>query len=174
MNQYLKEKLEPYIKLSPFLGIGLVVVGLAAVGIFYMQRGAHIELLGSILKVRTLPIDENSSAAVIDFRFRNPSDYVFKVQSVEVTMTDAKGNAVDGSVISDVDSNSLFAYYPALGQKFNPSLVPRTKIPGRQSMDRMLAVRFEVPEKALQARKSLRIHILEVGGPEADFVEGVK
>jgi hypothetical protein len=174
MNKVLREKLDPYIKLSPFLGIGLVVVALAAVGIFFMQRGAHLELLGSILKVRTLPIEENSSAAVIDFRFRNPSDYVFKVQSVEVTMTDSKGNAIDGSVISDVDSNSLFAYYPALGQKFNPSLIPRTKIQGRESMDRMLAVRFEVPEKTIQQRKGLRIHVVEVGGPEADIVEGQK
>lgn len=174
MNKVLKEKLDPYIKLSPFLGIGLVVVAVAAAGIFFMNRGAHLELLGSILKVRTLPIEENSSAAIIDFRFRNPSDYVFKVQSVEVTMTDAKGNAVDGSVISDVDSNSLFAYYPALGQKFNPSLVPRTKVKGGESMDRMLAVRFEVPEKVLQQRKGVRIHVVEVGGPEADFVEGQK
>ncbi len=70
---------------------------LAAVGIFFMQRGAHLDLLGSILNVRTLPINENSSAAIIDFRFRNPSDYVFKVQRVEVTMTDSKGNVNDGS-----------------------------------------------------------------------------
>ena len=130
MNKVLKEKLEPYIKLAPFLGIGLVVVVLAAAGIFYGNKGAHLELTGSILKVRTMPIEENSSAAIIDFRFRNPSDYVFKVQTVEVTMTDAKGNVVDGSVISEVDSNSLFAYYPALGQKFNPSLLPRTKVKG--------------------------------------------
>src|ERR1039457_4617225 len=128
MYTYMRERLEPYIKLAPFLGIGLVVVVLAGAGIFYMNKGAHLELVGSILKVRTLPIDENSSAVVIDFRFRNPSDYMFKVQTVEVTMTDAKGNAVDGAVISEVDSNGLFAYYPALGQKFNTSLLPRTKV----------------------------------------------
>jgi hypothetical protein len=174
MNKVLREKLDPYIKLSPFLGIGLVVVLVAAVAIYYSNKGAHLELLGSILKVRTLPIEDNSSAAIIDFRFRNPSDYMFKVESVQVTMTDAKGNAIDGSVISDVDSNSLFAYYPALGQKFNPSLIPRTKIQGRETMDRMLAVRFEVPEKVIQQRKGLRIHVVEVGGPQADIVEGQK
>jgi hypothetical protein len=41
-------------------------------------------------------------------------------------------------------------------------------------MDRMLAVRFEVPEKELQQRTGLRIHIDEVGGPQADIVEGQK
>jgi hypothetical protein len=64
------------------------------------------------------------------------------------------------------------AAYARRGCRVNPSLLARTKIPGRQTMDRMLAVRFEVPEKALQARKSLRLHIVEVGGPEADLVEG--
>ena len=174
MYTYMREKLAPYIKLAPFLGIGLVVVVLAGAGIFYMNKGAHLELVGSILKVRTLPIDENSSAVVIDFRFRNPSDYMFKVQTVEVTMTDAKGNAVDGAVISEVDSNGLFAYYPALGQKFNTSLLPRTKVKGGESMDRMLAARFELPEKALKERKGLRVHVVEVAGQEAEFVEGAK
>jgi len=174
MNPYIKEKLDPYIKLAPFLGIGTVIVGLAVTGIFYNQRGAHVELLGSILKVRTLALDENSAAAIIDFRARNPSDYPWVVRTAEVTMTDASGKPYDGSAISEMDATNLFQYFPALGQKFNPSLILRTKIKGGESVDRMLAVRFEVPEKALQARKSLRIHIVELDGPEADIVEGQK
>ncbi len=172
MNQYLKEKLDPYIKLAPFVGIGIVVVALAVVFIFYRQRGAHVELVGSIQKVRTLALDENSSAAFIDFRFRNPSDYPFVVRTVDATMTDANGKVNEGLAISDVDATNLFQYFPALGQKFNPTLIVRTKIKGGESMDRMLAVRFEVPEKVLQQRKGLRIHIVELDGPEADFVEG--
>jgi len=172
MNPVVREKLEPYIKLAPFLGVGLVVVALAVAGIFFVQRGAHVELLGSIQKVRTLELDENSAAAIVDFRVRNPSDYPFVVRTVEVTMVDEKGNVYDGSAIAEVDATRLFQYFPALGQKFNPSLLERTWIKARQSMDRMVAVRFEVPEKALQARKSLRIHIVELDGPEADIVEG--
>jgi hypothetical protein len=172
MNQYLREKLDPYIKLSPFLGIGLVVVAIAVAGIYHMQRGAHVELVGSILKVRTMPLDENSSAAVIDFRFRNPSDYPFVVRTVESTLTGADGKSYEGMVISEVDSASLFQASPAMGQKFNPSLILRTRIGPRTTMDRMLAVRFEVPEKALDERKNLRIRIVEVDGPVADLVEG--
>jgi hypothetical protein len=174
MNPILRERLDPYIKLAPFLAIGLGVVLLAAVGIFFMQRGAHVELVGSIQKVRTLPLDENSAAVIVDFRVRNPSDYPFVVRTVEVTLVDAKGNGSEGSVISEVDATRLFQYFPALGQKFNPSLIPRTWIHARETADRMLAVRFEVPEKELQARKSLRIHVVELDGPEADIVEGAK
>jgi len=170
MNQYWKEKLEPYIKLAPFVGIGIVVCAIAVTGIVFKQRGAHVELIGSILKVRTLALDENSSAAIVDFRFRNPSDYPFVVRTVEVTMTDPGGKVNDSSSIAEVDASNLFAYFPALGQKFNPSLTLRTRIKGGESMDRMLAVRFEVPEKVLQQRKSLRIHVVELDGPEADFV----
>ena len=50
MNPVVREKLEPYIKLAPFLGVGLVVVALAVAGIFFVQRGAHVELLGSQLR----------------------------------------------------------------------------------------------------------------------------
>ena len=39
-----------------------------------MQRGDRIELPGKILKVRTAPLDEDSSIAVIDFRITNPSE----------------------------------------------------------------------------------------------------
>jgi hypothetical protein len=169
-----RERLDPYIKLAPFVGIGLVVVALAVAGIFYMQRGAHVELVGSIQKVRTLPLDENSSAAIIDFHFQNPSDYPFVVRTVEVTMADPDGKTDDGSVISEVDATHLFEYFPVLGQKYNPSLVVRTKIKPHESMDRMIAVRFEVPEKVLQQRKGLHIRVLELDGPVADFVEGQK
>ena len=58
------------IPVSPVaLGVGLVVVLCAVAGTLYMQRGAHVELNGSILKVRTQAMDESSSVAVIDFRF---------------------------------------------------------------------------------------------------------
>ena len=41
-------------------GIGLVVILIAVGAILYIQRGAHIELKGAVLKVRTLAMDENS------------------------------------------------------------------------------------------------------------------
>ena len=47
-------------------GIGLVVIAIAIGGIFYMQRGDRIELPGKIIKVRTAPLDEESSIAIVD------------------------------------------------------------------------------------------------------------
>lgn len=170
----MKKELEPYIKLAPFFAIGLVVVAIVVAWILYMQRGAIVTVKGAVLKVRTLPLDENSSLAVIDFRFVNPSDYLFIVRKVDVTAGDPNGQVLEGSVVSEVDARRLFEYYPVLGQKYNDSLIARTKIAAKQSMDRMIAVRFEVPEKILEQRKFLRIRIEELDGPVAVLEEGKK
>jgi hypothetical protein len=150
---------------------GLVLVAAAVAWMFYIQRGAHMELEGAILKVRTLATDENSSVAIIDFRVTNVADYVWMVRSVSVSLTDGQGYLVEGSTISDVDAARLFDYYPLLGQKYNNSLIPRMRIQPRQTVDRMIGVRFEVPEAQLQARKVLTIRVEEVDGGVSEITE---
>jgi hypothetical protein len=167
----MNKTLEPYIKVAPFVGIGVLVVAIAVAAISYFQRGAHMELVGSIQKVRTLVLDENSAAAIIDFRLRNSADYRWVVRQTAVTMTDSKGNELEGMLVSEVDAKRLFQYFPALGQKYNDSLLPRAVIGPQATVDRMLAVRFEVPEKVVQERKGLRIRIEDLAGPVSDVVE---
>lgn len=154
-----------------FVGVGLVAVAMAVAAIVYLQWGAHVELKGSILKVRTLAPDDNSSIAIIDFRFVNPSDYPFIVRTVDVSLEDEQGNIVEGSTISEVDAKRLFQYFPILGQKYNDSLLIRTRVEPRHSMDRMVAARFEIPESRLNARKRLRVRIEDVDGAVSEIVE---
>src|SRR6266542_1938402 len=116
---------------GPF-GIGVVVVVLAVAGVLYMQRGAHIELKGSVLKVRTMALDDNSSLAAVDFRFANPADYPFVVGSCTVILEDASGKAQEGFAVPEVDARRLFEYYPLLGKKYNDTLVIKDKIPPHQ------------------------------------------
>jgi len=168
----MRKALEPYIKLAPFVGIGLVVVALVLVWILYMQRGAHMELEGSIQKVRTLALDENSTAVVIDFRLRNPSDYPFVVRQTEVTLIDPSGKEQKGQDVAEVDAKLLFQYYPVLGQKYNDSLLAHTRINAGKSHDAMLAVRFEIPETLVQQRRSLKVRVEDVDGPVAELTEG--
>ena len=154
-----------------FLVVGLLVMAVAVVGMLYWTRGEHIELKGSILKVRVQEMDERSAVAVLDFRFVNPSDYVFVVRTVTVTLEDAKGNLIEGRVSSEPDAQRLFQFYPVLGQKFNDTFRARDKVASRQSMDRMVAVRFEIPESAIAARKNLRIRIEDVDGAVSEIAE---
>src|SRR4249919_2869857 len=105
--------------------IGLGIIGLAVGGIFLMQRGDRIELPGKILKVRTAPLDENSSIAVIDFRMTNPSDILFEVRTVTVELEDNQGKSYLGQSVSEMDAQRLFEGLPVLGTKYNPSLLTR-------------------------------------------------
>lgn len=161
-------------QLLPFVGIGVVVAGLAVALVFYLQRGAHMELKGAIQKVRTLAVEEKASIAVADFRFVNSSDYLFIVREVRMSFEDRQGRIHDGAVASEGDAQRIFEYYPALGQKYNPSLLARTRIGARQSLDRMLAARFEVPEAELQARRRLILRVEEVDGAVSEISESAR
>ena len=55
--------------LTAFL-VGIAAIAILVTAILYLNRGARIGLTGQILKVRTAPLDENSSIAVLDFRVR--------------------------------------------------------------------------------------------------------
>jgi hypothetical protein len=151
--------------------IGIGIIAIVVVGILYMQRGARIGLSGTVLKVRTAPLDENSTIAVIDFRFANPANVPFWVRSVSLVMEDKDGSQYDGKVISETDAKRLFEAMPLLGEKFNETLVLRDKIPGHTSQDRMVAARFEAPEARINSRKRFLVRIEEVDGAISELSE---
>lgn len=152
-------------------GIGVVLVAIAVAAILYMQRNAAVGITGNVLKVRTAPLDEKSSVAVIDFRFTNPSDVNFVVRTVTVALEDQKGAWVEGATISEVDAKRMFEMLPILGQKFNDTLILREKIASHTSQDRMVSARFEIPEEQLAARKRFLVKIEEIDGKISEISE---
>jgi hypothetical protein len=153
------------------LAIGLAVIALAVAGVFYMQRGSHIDLHGKFLKVRTAPLDEHASVVVIDYRIENPADFKFMAQSVTVVMEDKNGNGTEGQTASEPDARQLFANVPLLGEKYNESFKARDFVAPHATADRMVAARFEVPDNQLPERKRFVIHIEEVDGAVVEFAE---
>jgi hypothetical protein len=153
---------------KPFaLGLALVVIVVGAV--LFFKRG--IEPIGAILKVRTQALDESSSIAVIDFRVENSSDTGLVIRNVGVSLEAKDGKKYTGAAVSEVDAQTLFKYYPVLGQKFNDTLRVRDKIAAGQKVDRMIAARFEVAESQLTGRKRLTVRVEDVDGPVAEIVE---
>lgn len=144
-------------------GIGLAIALAIGAAVLWINRGAHLLLEGGIQKVRVQGM-ENAAAVVADFRITNPSDVPFVVRTVSMILTDSAGNDVEGVVVADTDARRVMEYYPALGQKFNDSLKTRDRIDAHQTADRMLAARFEIPQAAVDSRKSLRIRIEDVDG----------
>lgn len=151
--------------------VGIAVIAVAVTAVVYMQRGARVGLTGKVLKVRTAPLDENSSVAVLDFRFTNPSSYPFKVRTVTVLLEEKDGKTFEGDPVSEVDAKRLFEAVPLLGPKFNDTLLMNDTIPSQTSQDRMIAARFAAPESRLTNRKRLIIRIEEVDGQITEISE---
>src|SRR6266700_7203253 len=101
-------------KFSPTFAIGIGIIAIGVAGVVYMQRGARVGLAGSVLKVRTAPLDENSTIAVIEFRFANPGNVTFMVRTVSLIMEDQGGQQYEGKVISESDAKRLFEALPLL------------------------------------------------------------
>ena len=141
-----------------------MVVAIAVMLVLHGQKGAHINLTGKILKVRTAPIEDNSSLAVVDFRVTDPADYSFMTDKVTLVLVDASGKRTEGDTISELDAKRIFESMPLLGEKYNPSLLKAERIGAHQTVDRMTSARFEVPESALQSRKNIILRIEEVDG----------
>ncbi len=61
-----------------FLAVGLAIVAAAVALIWSGTKSAHLDVDGKILKVRSIPVGEDSELVVADFRVHtNPSGSSF-------------------------------------------------------------------------------------------------
>ena len=157
-----------------FLGVGLVVIGTAIFFVFSSTKGNHLELTGDVLKVRTGKLDDNSSAAILDVRLMNPSDVPFVVREVSVTVDEQDGKSATGSVISKTDLKQLFAYNRFLGDQYNDGLGIKDSIPPHGTVDRMVAVRFDIPASQLDSAKMLHFEVQDMDGVLFDVSRRMK
>lgn len=160
-------------QLAIFFGIGVVVVAIAVVFILYGNKGSHLELKGEILKIRTGEIDEHNTAAVLDFRVTNVSDVPFVVRQVKVTAIEANGNSDEGDIISKSDYKQLLDFNRFLGQQYNEGLTIKDRIEPHQTVDRMVAARFEIPHGVLEKSKQIRLWIEDMDGPVYETAESL-
>jgi hypothetical protein len=155
-----------------FLAAGLAVVGGLIFTMLTATQGAHLRLEGKILKVRVLALPGSAaSIAIVDFRVTNPSNVPFVVNSVILHLEPATGEAADGTTISKNDIENIFRYQKLLGPKYNDTLSLQDRIAPHRTADLMAGARFEVPESAVNSRKSIRVRIEDVDGTSADITE---
>jgi hypothetical protein len=149
----------------------ILVVGGAIGAILWSTRRNVVAVSGEITRVRTHEIDPESSIAIIDLKITNPADQYFGIRDVDVKLETADGKTPEAMVVSEVDAERLFNYYPQLGPKAARSLIIRDRIRSGETAARMLAVRFPVPAKAISDRKSLRLIITETDGKKSEITE---
>ena len=155
-----------------FLAAGLAVVGGLIFTLFTATEGAHLRLEGKILKVRVLALPGSAASIVVaDFRVTNPSNVPFVVNSVTFQLEPAKGDTADGTTISKNDIENIFRYQKLLGPKYNDTLSLQDRIAPHKTADLMAGARFELPETAVNSRKSVRLRIEDVDGAAAELTE---
>ncbi len=147
--------------------IGVAVVAAAVVFILMGTQGAHLILHWSLVKPRLGALGDDASAIVVDFRFSNPSDVPFVVASVDMPVTKANGETVDGQVISRQDVGTVLQFNRFLGDQYNPVLVIHDRVAAHQTVDRMLAARYPITLADLQKARTLRITLHEVDGTDS-------
>jgi len=152
------------------LGIAGGVLALLLVG----TKSAHLELTGEILKVRVLNLGPQASLVVADFRITNPSGVPFVVSGVEMTLQPAAGETATASVVSKPQVDAVFQGARIIGTKYNDVLSLQDRVAPHQTVDRMVAGRFELPESSIDRRKSLRLKIDDVDGASAEIAEPKK
>jgi hypothetical protein len=158
-----------------FLGVGLAVVAIAIAFVLVGTKGAHLNLTGKILKVRTLATDEKNAIIILDFRVRNEATrQEFVVHDATVTVTTADGKQVEGDTIARTDVNRVMEYYKMLGPKYNETLIIRDKVAGGQTMDRMVAATVPLPEADVEKRKGIALKLHDIDGPTFELTESGK
>ena len=148
-----------------FFAVGVIVIGAAVFWVVYSHKGAHLELKGEILKIRTGALSDQDSIAVLDFRVENISDVPFVVREVEVTLYKQDGTKADSAMISKSDMKQLFQYNRFLGSQYNDALIIKDKIAPHETVDRMVAARFDIPAKDLESAKKIHLSIQDMDGP---------
>ena len=151
-------------------GVGLVLVGAAIWALFIKQAGAHIDPKGSVVKVRTLKLDDEHSVAVADIRISNDADYDVVARNIEVSAIGPKG-PTQGNVAAEMDVKNLFKNYPILGEQFNPILKARDKVPPRSTIDREVCATFDIPVEQLDKRTDFIVRMEDITGPVAEMHE---
>jgi len=146
------------------IGLGVVVVAVAA--IMFMQRGAHIDLPGTIM-VRTVGTSDDESLAVVNLHISNPSDYTFEVHNVTMTVETDHGD-VTREIVSKSDAKRLFESMPHNGPYYAP-LYTNAPIAPHTSGDYTVAASFSMPERMLKDRKRFVLKLVETNGTVVEY-----
>jgi hypothetical protein len=150
-------------------GVATAVIALLIWQGFASTKGNHLDPTGKIGKVRAQKVDDNEMIVILDFSLKNDADIAMVVRNVEASLDTADGSTVSGSLIAGVDLANFFRNYPDIGEQYNSPLKARESIAGHQSIDRMVGIRFDVPEEVVQRRRDVVLRIEDITGPVAEL-----
>jgi hypothetical protein len=111
----------------------------------------------------------NQSLAVLDFTVTNDTAHEIVVRSLQPSFDAQDGSSVDGNMIAARDIDNIFRNYPDLGEQYNPPMKAQDVLPPNGSIDRMVVVRFDVPQDTFAKRKGVVLRLDTNGGIVAEL-----
>jgi hypothetical protein len=154
-----------------FLGIGLVLAASLAFSFYLGSKDAALAVNGEILKVRAVELSPKNMFVMTDFRIRNTSNVPFSLREASIFVTLADGKELEGRTVSRPDIENIFKFTPLAGPQYNKVLAMSDRVAGKVAIDRMAGATFAYDEKDLQARKTMRLHLIDMDGKEFDLFE---
>jgi hypothetical protein len=136
---------------------------------FIQTKGNHLAPTGWISNVRTQALADDLTLMVIDFGLLNDSDQQMVAGTIDPYITTPGGNNIHGTMFSGGDLAKTFAFYPKLGPAINPPLLLRGTIDGHKTVNRMVAVEFDVPLRVVDSRRAMGLRIADITGPEVEM-----
>jgi hypothetical protein len=150
-------------------GGGLLATLLIAGAVVFLKRGERLVPQGSVLKERSIDLNEATGLLLLDIRLVNDSDVVMTIGKIGMTAQMPDGGQFTGRILRKSDLMGTFNYFPLLGEKFNAALSYDDEIPPRSKVDRMIAASFEAPLSVLDTRKQITVRIEDRTGTAAEF-----
>ena len=112
---------------------------------------------GKIGGVRVQRVEDDVSFVVFDFTIKNDSGTDVVVSRITGSVETPTG-IVEGNAVAARDLLTAFRAYPALGEQSSEPLKERDVLPAHRSIDRMVGIRFDLPEDAiLKGKTALKI-----------------
>jgi hypothetical protein len=150
-------------------GITALVIPLLVWWALSATKGNHLAPVTKIGKVRVQKVDESESIAILDFSVDNQSDRKLVVQTVESQLDSPDGSHVDGSIVAARDLDIIFRNYPELGERYNPPFKAWDEVKPHERLDRMIGVRFDVPDEKIAKRKDIDLRLQDISGTVVDL-----
>jgi hypothetical protein len=154
---------------AKIFGAGLLATLLIAGFVMFLKRGDRLAPTGSVLKERSIDLNEQTGLLLVDIRLVNDSDVVMTVAKIAMSAQMPDGGQFTGHVLRKSDLAGTFNYFPLLGEKYNETLGFDDEIPPRSKVDRMIAASFDAPLSVLDGRKTLTVRIEDRTGAAAEF-----
>ena len=156
-------------KFHQFALAGLAGAFVLAAAFYFLAYDRATRIDGTITNVRTLAMDENAAVAIVDFEGSNGSDILFVVDDREIVVVDENGIPHEGSTIGAFDLEQLFKYFTALGEMTNEPLLASAKLAPGDTVEGVIAARFEISKDEIDARRELILRVTDVDGGVSEF-----